>query len=242
MVGRGRVPRRDRRPEAQLRLAADRDERRDASSVGRAAEADEDAGRAAPGRSRGQVRVVEVVDVGRRRRWPALRRSASSRPAPPAARHRRPAYRAPTAAIASSAGVPACWPDPRLTTDVEQGEPRVLGDLGRERPGGQRGEVVADRRSRRRGCRSSWDSRTLATAPATRSGVEDARREHRRVARVVHAHAGHRHPGRHLRDRQQRVEPAGHRLRRRERARRSPAARCARRRRRAGRPTARRRR
>ena len=40
-------------------------------------------------------------------------------------------------------------------------------------------------------------------------GAQDARGEDRGVLRVVHAHAGHRHARRHLRDRQQRVEPAG---------------------------------
>jgi hypothetical protein len=43
--------------------------------------------------------------------------------------------------------------------------------------------------------------------------TQDARGEDRRVLRIVHADAGHRHAWRHLRDRQQRVEPAGDGLR-----------------------------
>ncbi len=47
--------------------------------------------------------------------------------------------------------------------------------------------------------------------------AEDASRQDGRVLRVVHAHRGHRHAGRHLRHREQRVEPAGHRRLRAER-------------------------
>src|SRR5829696_6856642 len=47
--------------------------------------------------------------------------------------------------------------------------------------------------------------------------VEDARREHRGVLRVVDADARDRHARRHLRDREQRVEPAADRHRRGER-------------------------
>jgi hypothetical protein len=49
------------------------------------------------------------------------------------------------------------------------------------------------------------------TVPPPGSALENPRREHGGVAGVVHPDARHRHAGRHLRDRQQRVESAGDR-------------------------------
>ena len=54
---------------------------------------------------------------------------------------------------------------------------------------------------------------TAAAGAVLLRGAQDARGEDRGVLRAVHADAGHGHARRHLRDRQQRVEPAGDGLR-----------------------------
>ena len=86
-------------------------------------------------------------------------------------------------------------------------------------------ETVVERRDRYHVIEKDDDVRpiTEATDPRAaerRSGLEDARGEHGGVARGVDADAGHRHARRHLGDREQRVEAAGDRAGRGERARR----------------------